>query len=197
MSKGEETREVILERAAELFNVKGFAGASMSDIMEATGLQKGGIYNHFASKEDLALEAFDFAFNRIKQHMVDAIRGKRAPLERLYAIVQFFEEYIEEPPVRGGCIILNTAIESDDSNPALRMRARHAMDEWRELIQRTVTRGINQEVMRPELDPDEVATIIIGMVEGAMVLRKLYEDGIHIRRAIDHIMRYIDTEIKR
>ncbi len=196
MRKGERTREVILERAAELFNVQGFSGSSLSDIMQATGLQKGGIYNHFISKEALALEAFDFAFDLVKERMRDSLRGKRDPLDRLYGIIRFFEHYLQEPPLKGGCVILNTAIESDDTYPALRERARHAMDLWRTLIQRTVIKGIEQGEMCTGIDPDEIATLIIATLEGALMMSKLYDDDIHIRRAIDHLLHYVDTAVK-
>ena len=58
MSKGEQTKELILSQAAVVFNRQGYFGARLDDIMRATGLEKGGIYNHFASKDDLALQAF-------------------------------------------------------------------------------------------------------------------------------------------
>jgi len=77
MSKGTQTRTMILERSAPLFNQQGFFGASLSDIMHATGLEKGGIYNHFASKEQLALEAFDYAFSLHQQRVTNLLAGKR------------------------------------------------------------------------------------------------------------------------
>jgi AcrR family transcriptional regulator len=196
MRKGDITREIILERAAELFNVKGYSGFSLSDVMEATGLQKGGIYNHFGSKEILALEAFDYGFDLAQKRMAEALQGKRDPLERLYAIIQFFEDYMESPPLKGGCIILNTAINTDDTNPALRDRARQAMDIWRTFIQRTVKKGIDQGKIRPEIDPDTVATLITATVEGALMLSKLYDDNAHIQRAIDHLVQYVETCVK-
>lgn len=61
MSKSEETKAKILQQAAELFNQQGYAGSSISDIMRVTGLQKGKIYNHLQNKDDLALQAVDFA----------------------------------------------------------------------------------------------------------------------------------------
>ena len=57
MSKGDQTRERIIAKAAELFNQRGLEGTSMADLMEATGLEKGGIYRHFPSKEAVAAEA--------------------------------------------------------------------------------------------------------------------------------------------
>ena len=64
MGKGELTRERIIAQAAPLFNQRGFAGCSMQDVMEATGLEKGGLYRHFSSKEELAAEAFRYAVAR-------------------------------------------------------------------------------------------------------------------------------------
>src|SRR5438105_3375693 len=69
MRKGEQTREMILERAAPIFNQQGYAGASLSDIMRETGLEKGGIYNHFRGKEELALAAFDYAIGLVWQQI--------------------------------------------------------------------------------------------------------------------------------
>lgn len=196
MRKGEITKEIILERAVELFNVKGYSGFSLSDVMEATGLQKGGIYNHFDSKETLALEAFDYGFNIVQKRMAEALQGKRDPVERLFAIIQFFENYLESPPLKGGCIVLNTAIDTDDTNPALRDRARQAMDILRAYIQRTVRKGIEQGKIRSEVDPDTVATLIMATVEGALMLGKLYNDSAHIQRAIDHLVNYVETSVK-
>src|SRR5437870_12756972 len=87
VTKGEQTREMILHRAAGVFNRKGYFGASMADIMEATGLEKGGIYRHFTSKDDLALEAFDFAVDLVRQEFQNAIKDKRDAIDRLRAIV--------------------------------------------------------------------------------------------------------------
>ena len=62
-TKGAATRQRIVELAAPVFNRQGYVGASMRDLIDATGLEKGGIYNHFGSKEQLALEAYDYAMS--------------------------------------------------------------------------------------------------------------------------------------
>jgi TetR/AcrR family transcriptional regulator, transcriptional repressor for nem operon len=197
VTKGERTREAILARAIEVFNVQGFSGTSLHDLMQATGLQKGGIYNHFNSKEQLAVEAFDYAFAHISERMVDYLKGTKNGLARLTAIVQFFADYFEHPPVKGGCILLNTAIESDDTQPVLRERVLHAMDMWRDLIRRTVQKGIHYGDIRPEVDPDSMATLVIATLEGAMMLTKLYNDSTHLRRAVEHLLDYIQHQVKQ
>jgi len=195
MSKGHQTRAMILERAAPLFNQQGYFGSSLSAIMDATGLEKGGIYNHFQSKEQLALEAFDYTFRKIQQRVRFLLTDKHHAVERLQAIVAAFRELIDHPLVAGGCPVLNTAIESDDAHPILRERARGAMDEWQETIRRIVTKGIEHHEIRPEVDGEAVATIMISTLEGAVMLSKLYDDSTHMQRAVAHLHHYIEAEL--
>jgi TetR/AcrR family transcriptional repressor of nem operon len=193
MSKGEQTRERILARSAQLFNRQGYFGASLADIMRETGLEKGGIYNHFSSKEQLALESFDYAYGLVQQRTRAALSGKYNAIERLLAIVSVFQSEVDDPPVAGGCPILNTAIEADDANEVLRDRARFAMDSWRTTIHRIVNKGIERHEIRPGVDADEVASILIATLEGANMLSNLYKNPIHMQRATDHMVHYIET----
>lgn len=197
MTKGEDTREMILARSAQLFNRQGYFGASLSDIMRETGLEKGGIYNHFVSKEQLALEAFDYAYGLVAQRVRDALVDKRHAVERLRAMIAVFQSEVEDPLVPGGCPILNMAIESDDANEVLRERARAAMNNWFSTIRRIIQKGIERQEIRPDVDADEVATLFIATLEGAVMLSNLYKDAVHMRRAAQFMRNYIETALKR
>lgn len=196
MRSGEQTRENIIRQAAALFNQQGFAGASMSDIMTATGLQKGGIYRHFESKEALALEAFDYAVAQMGGRFGAALAGCENAIDRLRAVIDVFARLHDDPPVPGGCPMLNTAIESDDGNPALRDRARTAMDGLRTLIRQTVRKGIPRNEVRDDVDGDELATLMISTLEGGVALSRLYGDGVHLQRAADAMRRYLDERVR-
>jgi TetR/AcrR family transcriptional repressor of nem operon len=193
MSKGEHTHQMIVERAASVFSRQGYFGSSLDDLMRETGLKKGGIYNHFGSKDELALEAFDYAIKLTWGYVERELVGKKGPLERLQAMLVGYRRLIEELPLPGGCPLLNTAVEADDTHPALRERARQAMTNWRAWIQRSVARGIAAGEIRPETDGDLLATIIISTVEGAVMMSKLYDDPTHIRRAADYLAAYLET----
>ena len=193
MRKGEQTREMILERAAELFNQQGYFGASLSDLMRETGLEKGGIYNHFQGKDELALEAFDYACKVVWQSVEEELAGKVNAADRLLAMVTAYRRLIEDPPFAGGCPLLNTAVESDDAHPALRERTRGAMTRWRKWIQKTVSRGIAAGEIRPETDADTLASIVIATIEGAVMLSKLYDDPVHIQRATEHLTQFVNA----
>ncbi|WP_036479587.1 TetR/AcrR family transcriptional regulator [Myxosarcina sp. GI1] len=195
MSKAEATKSRIVRQAAELFNQKGYAGSSIADIMQATGLKKGGIYNHFSSKEDLALEAFNYAYSLMSQKIWQAVRTKTNAVERLQAMVSSYLDYIDCPPIAGGCPILNTAIETDDTDSPLRDRALQALNSWRSLIVNIVVKGIKKGEVRSHIEPDVVATVIISTLEGAIMMSKLERDGIHLERAICHLQVYLQQNL--
>lgn len=198
MGKAERTREKIISKAAQLFNLQGYSGTSIADIMQATDLEKGGIYNHFASKDDIALAAFDYAYSQQSQHYVDALKAIRGqPTRQLHAIIDVFVEDYENPAIAGGCVIMNTAIESDDAHPVLKARAAAAMDEWRGLIQRIVTKGIDKGEFRPEIDPAALASLIVASLEGGLMMSKLYNDPVFVRRVADHLRAHIDQNVIR
>jgi AcrR family transcriptional regulator len=66
MSKAEKTRQFIIEQTAELFNKKGYAGTSLSDITSATGLTKGSIYGNFENKDEVAKEVYLYNSKRLQ-----------------------------------------------------------------------------------------------------------------------------------
>jgi TetR/AcrR family transcriptional regulator, transcriptional repressor for nem operon len=195
MSKAKETREKILREAAALFNQYGYSGSSMSDIMRVTGLQKGGIYNHFQSKDELALQAFDFAAECMRKQHLGVLKEHKNAVDRLKAMISKLSNLAENPPIPGGCPLLNTAVESDDAHPALRQRAQTAMDGWRALICAIINKGIAKGEVRDNVEADAVATVIISMMEGAIMMSKLYGDTIHIKRAIAHLHAYLDDRL--
>src|SRR5262249_7273613 len=142
MSKGDETRERIIAKAAELFNQRGLEGTSITDLMEATGLEKGGIYRHFPSKEAVAAEAFDYAWKAAFQERVRDLDSIPGAVNRLKHLIANFVE--RRSAIPGGCPLLNTAVEADDGNATLRARAWNALGQWRDLLVSITEQGIQQ-----------------------------------------------------
>ena len=194
MSKGEETRHRIVTEAATIFNRRGFEGGSMSELMKATGLEKGGIYRHFSSKEELAEEAFDYAWKAAfheRQHYLDAVPNS---VDRLKQFVANFVERRSSVP--GGCPLLNTAIDADDGNPQLRGRARKALREWRDLLSSVIRAGIERKEIRRDVDARNLATLIISSLEGALMISRLERDREALLAAQSYLERYLETEVR-
>jgi TetR/AcrR family transcriptional repressor of nem operon len=192
LRKGEVTRRLILERAAPVFNQRGYAGASMSEIVEATGLEKGGIYNHFGSKDELALEAFAYSISLMVDGFAIAQDGK-VGLDRLVGIIGAFGEWTDHPLIPGGCPIMNTAIESDDTHPALAARARDAMDSWHRLIGSIVKEAKARGELDADVDPYHLATLVTSTLEGSLMLSKLFHDAAHARRAVASLTEHVES----
>jgi AcrR family transcriptional regulator len=190
-TKGAATRLRIAERAAPLFNTRGFFGASLDDLLRAAGIKKGGLYNHYASKEALALAAFDFAMARFRKRFRLAVAHAPDTAERLRAIVHTMLRSHVDPVVAGGCVVMNTAIEADDALPALRERAQSGMSELLRFTGAHIKLGIRCGDLRADLDARHCASIIVSTCEGAVMLSKLFDDDAHVRRAETHLRAFI------
>jgi len=193
MPPAEPTRDRIIQQAAKLFNQQGFAGASLSALMAATGLKKGGIYNHFGSKDELAIAAFDYSVGLARQRQLAAIRDYRRGADRLKAMVNAFVDGFDEISAWGGCPLMNTAIDSDDAHPELREHARLAMNRWRKLIEQIARKAIIRGEFAEPIDPTAVATIVIAVLEGALALARLEDDRTLLQQAQAHLDSYIDS----
>jgi AcrR family transcriptional regulator len=191
--KGERTRQRIVEMAAPVFNRQGYVGASLRDIINATGLEKGGIYNHFGSKEQLALEAYDYALSQVTEGLARSQDGATDAIDRLQRMIRSFAKFARKPAISGGCPIMNIAIEADDTHPVLRDRARASMTLWHRLIGRIVKDGTAAGQLVPGIDPYALASLITGSLEGGVMLSGLYDDPAHIDRIVEHLSAHVDT----
>jgi AcrR family transcriptional regulator len=191
--KGEATRQRIVQLAAPVFNRKGYVGASFRDLIDATGLEKGGIYNHFGSKEALALEAYDHAMSIVTTALARSQDDATDAPDRLVRLINAFSKAARRPAIDGGCPIMNTAIEADDTHPELRDRARASMTQWHRLIGRIVKDGKAEGSLRDDVDPYALASTITAALEGALMLARLYDDPAHMDRVVDHLISHVET----
>jgi TetR/AcrR family transcriptional repressor of nem operon len=171
MTQGQETRKRLVQTAAGIFNTRGYSGTAVSDVMAATGLQKGGIYRHFGSKEQLAVEAFDYAFEM-------AVRVRFQDFDRLASPVQQLRHFIRNfvhrrSPIPGGCPMVNTAVENDDGNQALKERARQGVSIFLSRLVDTIERGIEQGEIKRDTDAGTFALLLFSALEGALIVSRL------------------------
>jgi TetR/AcrR family transcriptional repressor of nem operon len=195
MGKGNQTRSRIIERSAPLFNKQGYAGTALSDLMEATGLEKGGIYRHFGSKEELAAEAFDFAWAAAVRVRARGVEDAENAVDRLKLMVANFVE-LRAGLVPGGCPLLNTAIEADDGNAVLRERARRALHDWQSRLTRIARQGLKSGEIRKDVKPEELAGLIIAQLEGALMISRLNQSHLPLEWAKNHLTDYLETRVR-
>ncbi|GAB6928211.1 TetR/AcrR family transcriptional regulator [Paenibacillus sp. JCM 10914] len=187
MRKGEKTKLHIIMKSAELFNQKGYVGTTMQDIIDATGLTKGGIYRNFANKDEIAIEAFQYAGGVLWSHFAQAMEGKETALDKILAMASVYSDTVHNPPIQGGCPFLNTAVESDHSFPVIRDHAVHAFEQMLAFIQGILMEGIMKKEFREDMNTESVGSFIFTAIEGGIMASRLMRDNKHVEYATRQI----------
>ena len=118
-SKSERTTQYILEKVAPVFNKHGYAGTSLAQITEATGMTKGAVYGNFENKENLALKAFNYSIRKLNKLLAEVLDSEQKPKLKLKALFEFYRGYPQLSENYGGCPILNIATDSNHQNEVL------------------------------------------------------------------------------
>ncbi|MBX2902231.1 MAG: TetR/AcrR family transcriptional regulator [Chitinophagales bacterium] len=196
VSKSERTKQFIIEKTAPIFNEKGFAGTSLSDLESATGLTKGSIYGNFQNKDDVALAAFDYNFNKVTMYIRERILSVDNSIDRLLVYPNVYKDFLKIPFLKSGCPILNTSTEADDTHPALRAKAVNALQFWKGSIENQINRGIQRGEIKAETNSTEMAIIIMSLIEGAILQAKVYGKASDLKVAMAYLERLI-VDMKR
>ena len=192
LSKADRTRQYIIETTAGIFNTTGYAGTSMSDITEATGLTKGSIYGNFGNKEDVALAVFDYNYAKVSAVIQQRIRAAKTFHDKLMVYAQVYDQYTRNNLFpQGGCPILNTAVEADDTNSLLKDRAAQAILKWRRSVQNLMQGGVDAGEFKEGLDIPRLALSIIAMLEGGIMISKVTNS----QACLDKIMTTVELMI--
>lgn len=172
MSKGELTRQLIIERSAPIFNTKGIAATAMSDIMEATKLSKGSLYVHFENKEELAAAVVDYNIELLNKKVFAAIDKAKSAKEKLFAYIDLYAS-VHNPPVTGGCPMINFGMEADDTNPVINQKIKKGIENAQKLVADIISHGIDKGEFKSDWNFEEFATIMFAMLEGGVVIARV------------------------
>ena len=191
LSKADRTRQFIIETTAGIFNMKGYAGTSMSDITEATGLSKGSIYGNFGNKEDVALAVFDYNHGKVHSIIQQRIIAAKTYHDKLMVYAQVYDQFTRSTFPVGGCPILNTAVEADDTNSLLKDRAAKAILRWKKSVQDLIQAGVDAGEFKGGLDHQRLALSIVALIEGGIMISKVTNS----QACLDKIMNTVELFI--
>lgn len=192
MKKGELTRRNIIRKSATIFNRKGYMTTTMSDIIQETNIQKGGIYRHFKDKEQLMVESFHFSTEIMRNHLMSSVSQHEHATDKLVAFVEAFLQLCEGEPIVGGCPIFNAAIEMDDlEGNVLLPSINEAMDMMIKWVVKIIEDGIRYQELKQSLQPYDTAIYIVSTLEGGLVLDRLKKDGQLTEIIINNLRQYI------
>lgn len=171
--KAARTRRMILEKAAGLFNKKGYEGTSMADLEVATGLTKGALYGNFPDKAAIAGEAFAYATRMVRELMGNTLKPIPTFKGKLSAMLDFFAQYVLTPPIPGGCPLLNTAVEADDNRHSMRPVVSGEIMQVVNGMAALLKKGIRAGEFRKDTNPRELAYTFFCAIEGAIMFSRV------------------------
>lgn len=192
MGKSEQTKAYIIEKTAPIFNRKGYAGTSLSDITEATKLTKGSIYGNFADKDEVALAAFDHNMDRVNSIVSNEIAACNSAKEKLLAYADIYSNYENYAFPEGGCPLLNTGTESDDTHPELRKKVAAAINNWKKNLIQIIQKGIENKEFAKGISPEQTALTIIALLEGSIMIGKVTGKATYRSMIMKSLKTYIE-----
>lgn len=103
-TKGNLTRQKIIEKSMQLFSVKGYFHTSVSDIVKAAGLTKGGLYGHFRNKQEIWYAVYEECVRIWKSIVLEGVRDIPDPLMRIERVMEnSLRNYLGAGVFEGGC----------------------------------------------------------------------------------------------
>ncbi|SCE98305.1 transcriptional regulator, TetR family [Micromonospora purpureochromogenes] len=161
------TREEIVTAALDRFHARGYNAAGVNDITQAAGVPKGSFYNHFDSKEALAIVALDrYGDGRRLEDLTDS---SVPPVQRLRSHFEFLRDEVVRYEYHRGCLYGNFGTEIVDHRDAIRDAVRHSLDKWAGLIATTLVEAQRAGTVRTDVDPEVTAGFLVNAWEGTLI----------------------------
>jgi len=194
MSKGEDTKQRIIEYATPIFNKKGIFGTSMSDIMEVAKLSKGSLYVHFEDKDSLAFAVLEHSLalqNKKLSVSMDHIDG---PYEKLLAYLQVYRDPMN-PTVPGGCPMMNFGMEADDNFPLVKDRVNKAIEARQLFLESIIKTGIENGIFNPDWNYREFATLMFATVQGGIMICRIDGSNAKMKGILHQLKSLIQAQL--
>ena len=176
-------REKILTEGLRVVQERGFAGASVRDIVRAAGVPQGSFTNHFVSKEAFCLEVLDLYFKDVRAMIQRTLRNDSLPpLKRLRAFVDAQIKYLNRIGWRNGCLIGNFSAEASEHSELIRNRLVEIYEEMRQSLAYCLKAAVMTNEVPRKTECDELAGFLIASLQGAILQSKTERNSVPIER---------------
>jgi TetR/AcrR family transcriptional repressor of nem operon len=183
-TKGEISREAILNSATRLINAKGFGATTINDLLSATGMSKGSLYFHFPDKKYLGLAILEKAHGDFLAFLNASLIGDSAGA----CLENFFHQALDKHLATGfvgGCIWGNTALEMSDSDASFAAFTEKHFDEWIGIMEEKVAAAQRAGELRRDIPARVLAGHIVATIEGGIMLSRLKKDERPMRECLE------------
>jgi TetR/AcrR family transcriptional regulator, transcriptional repressor for nem operon len=192
-NKGIQTRQNIVEKSLQLFSVKGYFNTSISDIQEATGLTKGGLYGHFKSKEDIWYAVYEKAVMTWRGIVFRDVKDVPNPVNRIEKTIENdLRHYLGADVFEGGCFFLNSLVELSGQSGTMTRHILRGFVQFSKLLQTWLREADQQKMLKVGLNFREIADFLVISMNGASALYTASRDPSIWKQTIIQLRFYID-----
>lgn len=193
-AKGELTRQNIIEKSMQLFSVKGYYNTSIADIIQATGLTKGGLYGHFANKQEIWYAVYAECARIWKSIVFQEVKDISDPLERLARVIEnSMKNYLGGGIFEGGCFMLTSLVDLAGQSAPMSRHVLEGFQKFSALIRRWLEEAAQQGILREGLNPAEIADFILISLNGAAPLYAASQDPAIWRHTLAQLHFYLQS----
>jgi AcrR family transcriptional regulator len=175
-TKGQRTRNSILEVAAALATEEGLEPLSIGRLAEATAMSKSGLFAHFGSKEELQLATVDHAAALFVAEVIDPARGAPKGLARIWALCDHMIGYAERQVFPGGCFFAATSFEFNNRPGPVRDRIEKMIRSWLSYLEHAVEQAQEAGELDPNVSAREIAFQLDAFAQASNAQYQLFRD---------------------
>lgn len=190
--KGSQTRRKIVEKSLQLFSVKGYFNTSISDILQATGLTKGGLYGHFKSKEDIWYAVYDEAVSIWRRTVLRGVNEISDPVARIEKTIENnMRDYLGGDVFDGGCFFFNMLVELSGQSTRMNRHILKGFVRFSRMIRIWLEEAEREGLLKKNLNPREIANFIIISLNGAAPLYAASRDPAICEQTVSQLQHYV------
>lgn len=190
--KGNRTRRNIIEQSLQLFTVKGYFNTSVSDILAATELTKGGLYGHFKSKEDIWYAVYERAVSIWRGIVFKDLSRIDDPVKRIEILIENdMRDYLGGDVFEGGCFFFNMLTELSGQSSSMSRHILKGFVGLSRLLRLWLEEADGRGMLKPGIDHREIANFIVITVNGAAPLYAASRDPLIWQQTLSQLQFYL------
>ncbi len=190
-----ELRQRIIHESLKLFSLKGFLNTSIDDILTKVNSSKGGLYNHFKSKDELFLIVLEEARLVWREKVLHGIKETEDPLDKIRLLLSNYQEkYLKDSEhIPGGCVFVTLSVELDDQRPEFAQEVQKGFDGVKQMIQHLLEQAQASGKLREDVNTLDMAELLFSGMLGASVQYGMNKSSVELKRAIAPLITYVDS----
>lgn len=193
-TKGDLTRQHIIEKSMQLFSRKGYFNTSINGIVKATGLTKGGLYGHFRNKQEIWLAVYGESVRIWKSIVFQDVREIPDPLARIEKVIENSQKnYLGAGVFEGGCFLCNALVDLTGQSPAMSNHVLKGFKSFIKLLRLWLAEAEEKGMLKAGLELDEIANFIVISLNGAAPIYAASKDPAVWRQTMSQLHFYIES----